>query len=265
MKEIPIGYLREALTYCCTTGVLLWKVRPENHFKTLYRYKSWNGLFAGKRAGCEASNGYRTICVNGKNILEHRVAWALFYGVWPDGEIDHVDHVRNNNKITNLRVVDHAENGLNQSMRVDNTTGVTGVYWVEKHRRWRALAYVQKKIIHIGYFGTFQEAVLARQRFNAVNFHSNHGKGLITLTEKRCKESEQRPATNIKTSSKFKGVTGGKPYWMARAIYKGHRYYLGMHRTELHAALAVVGFNLLSGTVSVSEAQKQLTATSTHV
>lgn len=46
--------------------------------------------------------------------LAHRVAWFLYYDEWPDLEIDHIDNDKTNNRIENLRDVEHSVNLRNR-------------------------------------------------------------------------------------------------------------------------------------------------------
>ena len=73
----------------------------------------------------------------GKYIDAHRLAFLYMWGYIPNGEIDHIDHDPTNNTWTNLRVVDHPENGKNQKKYKNNSSGVTGVRQ-RSSGRWRA-------------------------------------------------------------------------------------------------------------------------------
>lgn len=103
---------------CCLAyqpnGSLIWKQRPESHFSSVAQAKTWNARYAGKSAGCY-SNGYRVVSVNKKLQLAHRVIWIMHFGSIPAGmEVDHINHVKSDNRITNLRLVTHAVgNGAN--------------------------------------------------------------------------------------------------------------------------------------------------------
>lgn len=64
-----------------------------------------------------------------ETYLVHRIIWELFYGKLKDSDIlDHIDGCATNNKIDNLRIVSAAVNSKNCKKRVDNTSGVCGVY-----------------------------------------------------------------------------------------------------------------------------------------
>lgn len=72
--------------------------------------------------------GYLVLKVKGIQWKAHRIAWAIYYGEPPAGNIDHIDRDKTNNKIKNLRVVSQKENVRNTKRRKNSSTGVVGVY-----------------------------------------------------------------------------------------------------------------------------------------
>lgn len=68
----------------------------------------------GKKVGFKVKNGYRHIVVNYKQILEHRFIWEAFNGEIPEKtEIDHINTIRDDNRLCNLRLVSSSENKRN--------------------------------------------------------------------------------------------------------------------------------------------------------
>jgi len=62
-------------------------------------------------------------------------------------------------------------------MQNNNTSGVTGVYWNKRDRKWQAMIKVNNKQIHLGYFEGKTEAITARKIAEIkYGFHPNHGK-----------------------------------------------------------------------------------------
>lgn len=90
--------------------------------------------------------GYLRTQVAGKPVLCHRLAWLMHYGSWPQGEIDHINGDRQDNRISNLRVCTHQQNNHNQPLRKTNTSGVKGVYWHAKQRKWRGQVCLNYKM-----------------------------------------------------------------------------------------------------------------------
>ena len=179
MKELPtIEYLRQCLDYDPDTGAIYWtKKRPRSHFKTNQSFNSWHTIHAGALIDSKDSFGYLRLNLRGKLIKAHRAAYALYYGQWPEGEIDHIDGNRSNNSIYNLRVVTHHENGKNQRIPKHNSSGFVGVCWHKKASKWRAQVVINDRQIHLGLFDSMLDAVAARKRAEKNhNFHFNHGR-----------------------------------------------------------------------------------------
>lgn len=83
---------------------------------------------AGSPAGHKTKQGYRKVVVDGKVYFEHRLVWLYVTGAMPSGCIDHIDTVKDNNNIANLRYVTHSENMQNQPhARRLNRAGFVGV------------------------------------------------------------------------------------------------------------------------------------------
>lgn len=172
---------REALKlfrYDYETGVLYWRWRNSSRVpKTLE---------AGTQRKSN-SDGYIYVNVHGKMYLAHRIVMLMCYGFYREGlEVDHINHVRNDNRMVNLRFVTHRGNMRNKSVSSKNTTGVTGVDFSKAHKKYRARIRVNYKLIHLGYFDTLEEAAAARAEANLkFNFNNNHGKGRARYVRKK--------------------------------------------------------------------------------
>lgn len=149
---------------------LFWKLRDDVRTQ-------WNVRYAGREAGTKGSGGYAQVIVNCKPIGAHRIIWEMYNGPISKGmEIDHINHIRDDNRIENLRLVSKHENLKNQSKRNDNTSGVTGVSWNKREQKFRAYININGKEKHIGYFVDFESAVLARKALEKeIGYHENHG------------------------------------------------------------------------------------------
>jgi hypothetical protein len=101
---------------------------------------------------------YRIIGVRRRVYTAHRLIWLYVHGEWPDGEIDHIDGDRANNKITNLRDVSHKQNMANRCRHSNNMIGMKGVSWRPRDNRWRAQIWDAGKARHLGYFASAAEA-----------------------------------------------------------------------------------------------------------
>lgn len=173
---LSVEVLNQLLKYNPTTGDLIWKPRPIEFFKTGSEFKRWNARYKETVAGSLHKHGYLQVKILGRMYKAHRIAWALYYGEWPEGQIDHEDRSRANNRIKNLRVVSNQENQKNVSMKKNNKSGHTGVRWSPRLQKWYADIGVDYKTIHLGVFTELEDAIAARKAAEIeYNFHPNHG------------------------------------------------------------------------------------------
>lgn len=91
----------------------------------------------------------------------HRVAWFLYYGVWPKDHIDHINNIRDDNRIINLREATRSENGGNRKAQEGGTSQYKGVYWNKQSCKWTASIRVNRKPIYLGRYHKEEEAALA--------------------------------------------------------------------------------------------------------
>ena len=135
------------LAYNSETGELRWLV-------------GGSGKRAGDIAGTPHNKGYWAIEVAGFGYLAHRLAWLLVHGVWPAGQIDHINGDRRDNRLANLREVTNAQNAQNKrKARSDNVSGLMGVR--RMGGKWQARIMTNGKSTCIGVFETAEAASLA--------------------------------------------------------------------------------------------------------
>ena len=129
-------------------------------------YNPLNGAFVwvmasrkvGRYAGHQIGRGYVKIPIKGKVYMAHRLAWLYVHGVWPDEEIDHINGVRDDNRIINLRMATPQQNKQNTGLRKDNTSGYKGVYYDKKNSIWKAQISINTKQKQLGRFKTAELA-----------------------------------------------------------------------------------------------------------
>lgn len=147
-------------------GKLYWKIKPARRVEI------------GDLAGNPTSEGYLQIVYRGNRTTVHRIVWFMHNGNIPkDMELDHINHIRDDNRIENLRLVTKAVNAKNRRMNAKNTSGVSGVSWQTAKKKWISQIQVNGKNIYLGRFKNFDDAVKARKAAELTHgFHANHGK-----------------------------------------------------------------------------------------
>jgi len=171
-KTLPSPeYLRKRLRYDPEAGKLYWRPAQTKN-------KSWNTQCAGKEAfTARTDSGYHVGAIDAVNYRAHRVIWAMVYGVWPEGEIDHINRVRDDNRLENLREVSPMQQRRNMSRHKHNTSGVMGVGFDAARGLWRAHIWEHNKQIYLGRFGTKEEAIAAREKaLVQFGYHQTHGR-----------------------------------------------------------------------------------------
>lgn len=173
--------LRELIDYNPETGDMVWKPRDIRHFtdhggRQEWVMKCWNSRLAGKPAlNCVSATGNKHGAIFASPVLAHRVAWAIHYGKYPDQFIDHINGVRGDNRITNLRDVSKELNCKNTKRRKDNRSGYPGVY--KYKNRYIAHIRINGKLEVIGRF----DSALDAHNFREIEklkygYHPNHGR-----------------------------------------------------------------------------------------
>lgn len=169
-------YLKSCLVYGKNTGRFTWLQRPLEHFVSVSACNTWNGKNSGEDAVTLDSNGYRVIHFDGTTIYAHHAAFIIMTGKKPE-EVDHENGIRSDNRWCNIRSVSRIENTMNRKIRADNSSGVSGVYFREDNKKWKARINHNKKRISLGQFATKEEAVQARLEAEIrYGYHENHGR-----------------------------------------------------------------------------------------
>jgi len=141
--------LSRLLSYDVKSGIFNWKIKMSN-----YRGQP------GDVAGSIQMDGYVHIMISGKAYKAHRLAWQYYYGEFPDGEIDHINGERGDNRISNLRVCTRAQNGANLRTPKNNSSGYKGVCWNKRAGKWRARISQNDKRKFLGYYDSAEIAAI---------------------------------------------------------------------------------------------------------
>jgi hypothetical protein len=135
--------LKENLHYNPETGIFTWLKRA-------------TGRPILKIAGTIDGAGYGKIMLHNKLYSSHRLAWLYISGSFPDYSIDHINGIRSDNRLVNLRLCTSSENKLNTKAQKNNTTGFKGVY--ATGNKFFAQAYLNRKANYLGTYKTAKEA-----------------------------------------------------------------------------------------------------------
>jgi hypothetical protein len=135
--------LKEILDYDKDTGLFIWKISRQKIVK-------------GSVAGSENPQGYIRITIDGATHRAHRLAWLFVYGTFPENQIDHINTIKTDNRIANLRDVSNRSN--NQNRKCHRNGKLVGCYFNKQSRKWKARIEINRKQVHLGYFATELEA-----------------------------------------------------------------------------------------------------------
>ena len=123
----------------------------------LIRRHATKGYDAGRRISRRNDRGYLVTTVETKTYRVHHLVWLWHTGELPR-EVDHINRVKHDNRIENLRTCDHRPNCGNSSER---RPGYKGVSYCKATGRWKAQIGVNYKNRHLGRYDTPEEAALA--------------------------------------------------------------------------------------------------------
>ena len=134
-----------------------------------------------KPAGSYNQKGYLRIELQGRRFVASRLAWFLYYGKWPEKTVDHINGNPSDDRIDNLRLATGSEQQWNKGINRNNTSGVKGVSLNKRRAEaglspWEVYITVCYRRIHIGFFETFEDATMARQKA-AMNYHGSFSNG----------------------------------------------------------------------------------------
>ncbi len=146
MAKITQKLVKELFYYDPIKGQLIWKID-----------RGSNKTF-GLPAGCLQNKGYLVTKINKVSYLNHRLIWLYHYGELPK-MLDHINGVRLDNRLENLRKSDYKLNSLNRKGHRENTFKYFYCYKLGN----RYYAYYRENSEHkyLGGFNTEEEARIA--------------------------------------------------------------------------------------------------------
>lgn len=140
----------------------------QEELKRLHHYDPETGDFicltrnpkrrVGDLAGTINKNGYRVISFGPKKYAAHRLVWLYVYGRWPTQEIDHINGVRTDNRLCNLREATRRQNLANMALKKSSQSGYKGVALDKRCNKYYATIRWMGKVIWLGYGPSALEA-----------------------------------------------------------------------------------------------------------
>ena len=163
------------------------QILTQSQLKKVIHYNSDTGEFTrrkcyfksmeGQPAGWICKTwGYRLIRIDRIAYRASRLAVLYMDGMFPKDQVDHINHIRDDDRWVNLRVVTLHENLKNLTVQSNNTTGVTGLSWNKASGKYQGKINVNKKRFHLGYFSSLDEGKKAYEAAKIkYKYHPNHG------------------------------------------------------------------------------------------
>lgn len=148
---ISHGRLLELLKYDRDTGIFTWRLARGR-------------AAAGSVAGRVSLHGYHEIRLDDRLYKAHRLAWLYVHGTMPCEHIDHINGVRADNRIDNLRPASPSQNQHNRGAQSNNTSGFKGVSWNSRRKKWCAQIRFEWSTQFLGYF---EDAQAAKRAYDA--------------------------------------------------------------------------------------------------
>lgn len=163
MKEVTQSNLLAVFDYDEITGELR------------HKYTTTSGI-KGALVTFDHSRGYLSVCIGRKQYLAHRIIYLMKTGTWPE-HIDHINHLKHDNRWANLRNVSQGENNRNMPKQTNNSSSAVGVSLHKPTGKYRAYISIKGKAKHLGLFESVAAASAAREKANQeFGYHQNHGR-----------------------------------------------------------------------------------------
>lgn len=142
---LTLSRLKEVLEYHPKSGIFIWLKQVSNVTKV------------GHEAGSKCSStGYIRIQIDGKRYQAHRLAWFYMFEEFPDSILDHIDNIKTNNKIENLRLTTETDNQHNKPS-YKNTSGFKGISCRKDGKFIASFSHKNKKY-YVGIYNSVEEA-----------------------------------------------------------------------------------------------------------
>lgn len=138
----------------------------QEKLKELVSYDAEVGRFFRAKSGIpvketKCKKGYMHISVNGKSYSAHRLIWLYVHGKMPKNQIDHINRIKDDNRLVNLREATNAQNAQNRDLYSTNSSGYIGVSFNKKAGKYEAYITLDGNRYRLGYYELAEEAAKA--------------------------------------------------------------------------------------------------------
>lgn len=166
MSGITQELVHKLLSYDPDTGHFRWKIKRR-------------GVSTSRILGTDNGFGYLRITVCGVSYYAHRLAWLYVNGNMPANQIDHINGIRSDNRICNLRDATPGQNMQNmRSAQANSQSKYLGVSWHKQARKWQAHISVNKKHIYLGLYedinSAYASVLNAKRQYHPFYNHASH-------------------------------------------------------------------------------------------
>ena len=162
-ERLSLERLHDVVSYDPDTGIFRWRKVTSNRVKI------------GDVCGQLDRHGHRSINIDGLRYMAHRLAWFYVHGIWPVEEIDHINRIKDDNRISNLRDCTRTQNNRNVGIKRHNKVGLKGV---SRHSQCRHKFVAQITIggrpKYLGIFDTPEEAHETYKEASMI-YHGKYG------------------------------------------------------------------------------------------
>lgn len=136
----------------------------EEYIRSNFKYSDGKIIRSDRKGGLGSydKDGYLIIKVKGKQIKAHRLVWFLCKGSFPKQELDHINRIRDDNRIENLRLADRKLQHQNTYIKPNKDTGVVGIY-EDKHTKGLKAKYTFHKNGKSYRFRKLEDAIRAKE------------------------------------------------------------------------------------------------------
>jgi hypothetical protein len=139
--------IKRCIAYNPETGALYW----------VDKYSKYSPVVIGREIGTPNKSGLHFTFMD-KDLLNHRVAWFLYYGSWPESFIDHKDGDPRNNQIDNLRLANWLQNAANRKPSKSGSSRYLGVCFAKDTGKWQASIGTTRK--YLGQYALEDDAAM---------------------------------------------------------------------------------------------------------